>query len=294
MRQHDRRKSFQELIEPDPGSSFHCFRRPAPLGYRFNWHHHPEYELTWIEHGTGLRFVGDAIAQYTHGDLVLLGPDLPHTWQSRGKNVASRAMVVQFLPKVLAPALQQPEMRRLQPLLDAAAYGLTPAPSITKQAHRQLALLAELTPTDPKRWLMLMEVLLTLAQGPWKTLATPGYRLQTTGPAGVRLRKVLERVQTDLDQQHHAADMARHVGMTPQGFSRFFHRQVGCTFVTYLNRWRISLACQALIETDEPITKIAYRVGYTNLSNFHRRFRAIKHMTPAQFRQHTRLNETSI
>ncbi len=292
MRQHDRRKSFQEVIQPDTGSSFHCFVRPAPQGYRFNWHHHPEFELTWIQQGRGLRFVGDSIEEYTHGDLVLLGPDLPHTWNSRGKHVQSRAMVVQFLPKILTPALQQPEMRRLQPLLDASTFGLTFTPTVTKRAHRQLASLAELAPTDPRRWLMLIDVLLTLAQGPWQTLSTPGYRLQTTGPAGVRLRKVLERVQVDLGQHYNAADLARHVGMTPQGFSRFFHRQVGCTFVAYLNRWRISLACSALIETDEPITKIAYRVGYTNLSNFHRRFRALKKMTPAQFRQQTRLVAT--
>lgn len=288
MRQHERRQSFLELIEPDPGSSFHCLVREAPQGFRFNWHHHPELELTWIIRGSGLRFVGDAIEEFNTGDLVLLGPNLPHTWASRDERKPARAMVVQILPPILAPMLASPELRRLQPLLEAAELGLMPTLTLRKRLHPAMHALAQMPSSDPRRLLALLEILLTLSQGKWRTLSTPGYRTQATGPAGVRLRKVLDRVQFNLGQTDSAADLARLVGMTPQGFSRFFHRQVGCTFVTYLNRWRISLACQSLFETDVPITKIAYRVGFTNLSNFHRRFRQIKGITPADYRRQAR------
>ena len=40
-----------------------------------------------------------------------------------------------------------------------------------------------------------------------------------------------------------------------------------------------------LVETDRPISVIAADVGFSNLSNFNRRFRAVRHMTPKEFRR---------
>ena len=52
-------------------------------GIPFQWHHHPEFELTLTLNSRGLRFIGDQVGEYDDGDLVLLGPNLPHTWASR-------------------------------------------------------------------------------------------------------------------------------------------------------------------------------------------------------------------
>ena len=56
------------------------FKLPA---FASPWHFHPEYELTYIVNGTGSRFVGDSIAPFGPGDLVLIGGDLPHVWRSQ-------------------------------------------------------------------------------------------------------------------------------------------------------------------------------------------------------------------
>ena len=54
-------------------------------GIPFQWHHHPEFELTLTLNSRGQRFIGDHIGDYDDGDLVLVGPNLPHTWVSREK-----------------------------------------------------------------------------------------------------------------------------------------------------------------------------------------------------------------
>jgi quercetin dioxygenase-like cupin family protein len=90
------RAHFEKL--PHKGT-FSAFKRIAP-GFPFSWHFHPEYELTLIVSSHGERLVGDGIANYGPGDLVLLGPNVPHSWRSRPFPGTSaklhRAVVVHF------------------------------------------------------------------------------------------------------------------------------------------------------------------------------------------------------
>ncbi|WP_212744130.1 hypothetical protein [Ramlibacter sp. 2FC] len=59
--------------------SWLLFDRQLP-DFPFNWHYHPEFELTLTLNSEGMRFVGDHIESYGDGDLVLVGPNLPHAW----------------------------------------------------------------------------------------------------------------------------------------------------------------------------------------------------------------------
>jgi AraC-like DNA-binding protein len=81
--------------------------------------------------------------------------------------------------------------------------------------------------------------------------------------------------------------------MSERSLHRLFIRHLGENVTDYLGRLRIGRACMWLVETDRPISVIAADVGFSNLSNFNRRFRALRRMTPKEFRrqyrQHTNL-----
>jgi mannose-6-phosphate isomerase-like protein (cupin superfamily) len=46
-----------------------------------HWHYHPEVELVFFKKGSGTQFIGDCITQFSTGDVVLVGSNLPHYWQ---------------------------------------------------------------------------------------------------------------------------------------------------------------------------------------------------------------------
>ena len=56
------------------------------------------------------------------------------------------------------------------------------------------------------------------------------------------------------------------------------------TVTEYTVQLRIGHACAMLMNTGKPISVIADEVGYRNLANFNRQFKAVKGQTPRQFR----------
>ncbi|MFZ4651868.1 MAG: AraC family ligand binding domain-containing protein, partial [Rubrivivax sp.] len=79
--------------------SLRCIHLELPA-FRGGLHRHGHFELTWIERGQGLRWVGDSVEPFFDGDLVLVGSETPHMWASRGVQSPQgcAATVLQFPP----------------------------------------------------------------------------------------------------------------------------------------------------------------------------------------------------
>ena len=46
------------------------------------WHFHPQCEIMIVKKSQGTRYVGDNIENFKEGDVVLLGPDIPHLFRN--------------------------------------------------------------------------------------------------------------------------------------------------------------------------------------------------------------------
>ena len=96
---------------------------------------------------------------------------------------------------------------------------------------------------------------------------------------------VLNRLTDHLSEDHSAAHFASQLGMSESRFSRFFRKATGNTFTDFVNRLRISRACQLLMDSEQQVTHICFEVGFNNVANFNRRFLETKGMTPSEFRK---------
>ncbi|MCC5806817.1 MAG: AraC family transcriptional regulator [Opitutales bacterium] len=255
--------------------------------FPWNWHYHPEVELTLITRGRGHRLVGDHRAPYRAGDLVLIGPNLPHTWASEGSSASARAnaaVVIQFLPTVFPDALRTlPEFAGLADLFARARRGLVfPAATVARVRERILGLPA----ADPVRaWTLLAETLTLLGASPARPLASEHYHSQRAARIGSRLGRIIERIETEGDEPLDLPAVARVAGLTPTSFARFFRRMTGRTFVEYRNSCRIRRACRLLAETDRAVLDIALACGFRNLSNFNRAFQKVTNTNPRGYRR---------
>ncbi len=282
-------KLVYEELKRRVDESFRVHRDALPV-FDCPYHFHPEVELTLIENSWGTRQIGDQMARFEPGDLVLIGSNVPHWFynnpvESKGDDWA-RSVVVQFRPDFLGDAFfLSAEMGPVRRLLERARGGLAITGDLReKLTARVVDLLAA---SGGERLLILLEILNTLAGaksgveklGEWGPVAS------VSSHDASRLDRVFRYIQKHFAEEVRLETVAAVAGMTSSSFSRFFRLKVGRTFQMAVIQARIMEASQQLITTDRPITEICYACGFSNLSNFNRRFKRLTGVTPKVFRR---------
>ena len=275
-----------ELVQVRDDQSFKIWSHGYPFR-TVRWHFHPEYELHLVTATKGQMYVGDHIGPFDMGDLVLVGPNLPHNWISDvadGEVVDERCLVLQFTAGFIESCTATfPELRFLQPLLADAFRGVR-FPSVL--AGRVRPLMQDLlTASDARRLALFMEIVDMLGhEREREMLASIGFRPDPSAYLSTTTNTVLRHIGCNFTRDLREAEVAALSRQSPSAFSRSFRRHTGMTFVQYVNSLRIELACQHLSQAGLTVTEICYKVGFNNVSNFNRQFLAAKGMPPSRFR----------
>lgn len=280
------KRVYKEVLGPSQSFSF----KTEEQSYFYDrYHHHPEYEFTFIERGRGMRFVGDHIGHFEDGDLVLLGPNLSHMWKCdphyyhNNRPEACKSYVIHF-PKQLMQnlLLTVPEMEPVRILLEKSKRGVringaTEGP--LKDCFRQLQ-----DQHGGERFLSLLKILHLAAISTTNQVLSQSYisdeRIEKNSE---RLNAIYNYMLTTLDKKITLPEIAAIANMSPTAFCRFFKQKTGKSFTHLLNEIRINHACRLLIEGQEKVAQIALASGFTNLSHFNSQFKAITGTTPKQF-----------
>jgi AraC-like DNA-binding protein len=282
------RPLFEKVTVPE-GASWALLDRKLDDGIPFQWHYHPEYELTLTLNSRGQRYIGDSIAAYDDGDLVLLGPNLPHTWCSAERIGGGRPhhALVMWFTEEWAASLTGPlaEMRGVAAMLGRAGRGIAFSGAAAARVRPAIEAIPAQKPAE--RLLALIGVLTALAEdGDARPIAGPGSnRVAAHTPDKARVERVLDHIHAHYREPIAVETLADLACLSPSGFHRLFRRHTRLTASEYVAELRIGQACSFLINTTRPIAHVADDVGYRNLANFNRQFRALKGMTPRAFRR---------
>jgi AraC-like DNA-binding protein len=280
---------FRELLSAEPESSLSRLNRRLEDSIPFQWHHHPEYELTLTLNSRGQRFVGDHVGNYDDGDFVLIGPNLPHTWCSRervSQGSPHIALVIWFHPDLAERITGNlVEFRNIQRMLKRAGRGLLFSPETSAALRSRFEMLFSCPPAE--RLLTFLSVLNQLASSDAQLLASISPLLQAPGERRDRIDRILTHVHV---HAHYAErltmrELADLAALSESGLHRLFVKHTGKTIFDYLIRMRIGDACARLSGTTQQINYIADAVGYASIANFNRQFLATKGMTPREYRR---------
>ena len=278
-------KPYLEHIAASTEGSWTLFdRRLAAIP--FEWHYNSEYELTLTLNSRGQRFVGDSVAAYDDGDLVLIGPKIPHTWCSSAdcdREITHQALVLwfseAFVQSLIKPHL---ELRPIQLLLKSSTRAIQFSECVRAKARTIICNMLQQTAED--RLPALLQLLLLLARDSEAHPLTSGSSDAMPDAAEERIGRVLTYLHKHYRQQNGITELSRVAALSRSSLHRLFRQQTGMTTSDYVTQLRIGNACALLLNTEKPISLIADQVGYRNLANFNRQFKATKGQTPREFR----------
>ena len=268
-------KPAYEHVEFGEDCSLRVYHRRLPR-IPFEWHHHPEYELTLTMNSHGKRYIGDSVNEYEAEDLVLVPPDLPHTWASNRSIDPSSpqvAIVIWFdgdWARRMADCC--PEYEPLRKLLRRAACGLAFEPPAGKSMHGRLEQL--LSSGSRERLSAALDILCTLADAPGQPLASPSaFNQSGAGPSGhepERINRVLSMIDARFAEPLRLSELCAAANLSERTLTRYFVQHIGESVGRYITRVRIGHACRMLAGTSLPVAVIAARSGFANVANFNR------------------------
>lgn len=260
------------------------------------WHYHPEYELTYIVRGDGRRFVGDHVEPFQAGDLVLIGPDMPHFWRSDEDYYCSEStlqaewVVVQFPIAFSQHVLANlPEAIAVTDLLNRARYGMRFSQAASTRIAPELQRLT--TQTGLTQVLSVLHILDQLATDrDAHLLASDGCQLAPGTAETERMKRVFEFILNHFREEIRVEQIASVAGLAPAAFCRYFKKRTRKSFIEYLNELRIGHARKLLSNVDLSVGQIGLECGFNNVSHFHRQFKLHTGMTPLRYQSasHTR------
>ncbi|SKA63236.1 AraC family transcriptional regulator [Enterovibrio nigricans] len=284
-----------EFIQIDDESV--CYLEHGVPHNRIHWHVHEQYELHFIVKTHGKVMIGNHLGPFSPGHLSLVGPWLPHNWESHlavGETHQLRDMVIQFKPELFNIASRAfPELSQFASLLEQAKMGIEFLDVPFEAAETAFQKVRD--SKGVTRLVHFLSFIDYLSKQNTRILSNlPPSEAKDAGTVQSRISEVVDYVMHNYQTPIRLKTVADMLGMTESYFSRFFHQSSGHRFTDFVNRVRIQRACVLLSDTEDTIADISKDVGFHNLANFSRQFRRIKGVSPLVYRKNTRHWQTNI
>lgn len=291
-------KPIEMRFKRDFDKSFVVFRENRPF-FPCPWHYHPEYELVLITKSSGKRMVGDHIGYFEEGDLVCIGPKLPHVWvndeiylNGQADSLAD-AVVIHFVDDFLGEGFFNiPEMDSFVKFLALTKRGV----AVRGKAREKIGKMMQemLTMNGMQRLATLMSIFSTLSElTEYELLASPNFVQNNHLKCSDRFGQVREYIMRNFNRDITLPEIAAIANMAVTTFCNFFKEQYRITFIEFLTTVRVGHACKLLAENSSNVAQIAYECGFNNLANFNRQFKKIKNMTPSEYKRMLNLGDVS-
>lgn len=252
--------------------------------FTFPSHIHDAYEIIYIKEGTGKRFIGDSIENYSKNEIFLTGPNLPHHLTNDSPYV--KGTIIQFEKSFMDYAITYyPQFTHIRRLLSESKCGVC-FPQAA--GNSELIRIIEEIPGSAGLSQIINILYLLDKMGTHKQkerIAASYFQDASTIITDNRIKKVLSYINYNYTQPIQLADIASVAAMNPAAFCRYFKEKTGKTYLQFIMELRIGYACRLLKNDHTEISRIAEKCGFMTMTHFGNMFKRHTGMTPTCYRQ---------
>ena len=246
-------------------------------------HQHEEIQLSFIVEGSGTLVVGDTINNYSTGDVLVIGSNLPHVFKSDSMSLQKSHMLTLFFTKSSFgnSFFELEELKAIQQFFERSKYGFKLQSNLQEiqDSFLQLESASKLN-----QFVILLQLLNLIVDSDYTSLSSFVYDKKYSLVEGDRMRNVFEFTLNNYADNITLDQIARVANMTKTAFCKYFKKRTNITYIQFLNEFRVEKASKLLQEkSDYSIAEIAYISGFRNISNFNRVFKDCKGTTPSRF-----------
>jgi AraC-like DNA-binding protein len=254
--------------------------------FSFPIHFHPEYELNYISNARGAkRIVGDHIEEIDELELVLVGPNIFHSWEDfHNQEGPIHEITIQFPADLIGESLLNKNVYKpIKELFNHAQRGISFSQQTIRQFQDKIENISKKSGFDSI--IELQSLLFDLATSRnQKLLSNASFQRANDFYNSENIEKMYNYIKENYNKKIRLEDLAQLLNMSVVSFTRLIKQQTGKTFIDFLNEMRLGIATRQLIETNISVAQICFNCGFNNVSNFNRIFKRKQGVTPSEFR----------
>ena len=254
---------------------------------------HPCCEISFVLRGEGVEFIQGEEARFAPGDLLMIGPGVPHWVQIDG--YPHQALTIFFLPGILL---------ELGPLGDGAV--LLRRFTQRQRIGQRLLRLPERYQSQfqskmrqmwadfqhrPLGWEMRLRASLTellVAVVAWEQAQGESVRSDEFHEDWLKLERALAYIRRHFAEPIYATDLAHATALSETRLKILFDHTLGIPWTRFLQGYRVRQAATLLCLQGRSVTEVALSAGFESLSHFVRVFRKFTGIPPSDYaRQHS-------
>ena len=265
--------------------SFHFDHVKIFWNEQISFHEQNTWELSYVITGSGTRIIGDTIEPFSHNEIILIPPNIPHCW-SFDELDADESGKIENITITFSDLFLENCKRTFHELDNIINKILQNKEAISFKGDTlirlQQLLISMKAESEIEKISSLIKVFALISmQENIKTVGKPVIE----DMKAKRMQKILLYMMNNYQKSITLEEMANLLGLDKSSFCIFFKKMTGKTFFTYLTEYRIESSCQMITKTNLTISEICFASGFNDVPYYNRVFKKIKNIRPTEYRK---------